>query len=342
MSSKTYQRPESDGISDARLAAIVDSSFDAIISKDLNSIIVSWNAAAETLFGYSAEEAIGKSILMLIPESRRGEETSIINRIKAGVRVDTFETVRVRKDGSYVPVSLTVSPIRNGQGQIVGASKIARDISQAKDAERQIRLLLREVNHRVKNQYAVILSIIRETGKRSKSIGDYEARLRERIMSLSNAHDLLVLGDWVGAELAQLAADQLRAFPNENRIFINGPIVTVSPNAVQHLAMAFHELATNSAKHGVLASGAGSIVIQWAIALRPNEEAEFRLEWIETFSEPFLEGIIEGAQGQGFGTVILKRVTPQALGGSATYESGASRVAWTLTAPAKNVINPRS
>jgi len=342
MSSDIIQRADSDGISDARLAAIVDCSFDAIISKDLNSVIVSWNAAAERLFGYCAEEAIGKSILMLIPESRRGEEVSIISRIKAGERVETFETVRVRKDGKLVPVSLTVSPIRNRHGEIVGASKIARDISQAKESERQIRLLLREVNHRVKNQYAVILSIIRETARRCGSPADYEASLRERIMSLSNAHDLLVLGDWVGAGLAKLAADQLRAFPNEDRIFVNGPVVTISPNAVQHLAMAFHELATNSAKHGVLASGAGSIVVQWGIATDHEGFDEFHLEWIETFAEPFLEGIVEAGRGQGFGTVILKRVTPQALSATATLESTASRIAWRLRGPAKHVINSKA
>ncbi|TIT56312.1 MAG: PAS domain S-box protein, partial [Mesorhizobium sp.] len=124
---------------DARLAAIVDSSFDAIISKDLTSVITSWNLAAERMFGYSPEEAVGQSILMLIPDHLKGEETEIISRVRSGDRVASYETTRRRKDGSLIAVSLTVSPVRNGVGEIIGASQIARDISAAKESERRIR-----------------------------------------------------------------------------------------------------------------------------------------------------------------------------------------------------------
>ncbi len=117
----------------ARLAAIVDSSFDAIVSKNLASIVTTWNAGAERLFGYSADEMIGRSVLILIPPHVRDEEDRIIERVRQGERVETFETVRLRKDGSLVDVSLTVSPIRDAQGLIVGASKIARDISAIDD-----------------------------------------------------------------------------------------------------------------------------------------------------------------------------------------------------------------
>jgi PAS domain S-box-containing protein len=133
----------------ARLAAIFDSSFDAIVGKDLNSVITDWNRAAERLFGYTAQEAVGKSVLMLIPENRHMEEIDIIDRISRGERIETFETLRLRKDGTLIPVSLTISPIRNSDGEIVGASKIARDISQAKESERRIKLLMLDVYHRV-------------------------------------------------------------------------------------------------------------------------------------------------------------------------------------------------
>lgn len=118
------------------LAAIVESSDDAIVSKDLNGTIRSWNAAAERLFGYTAEEAIGRSITMLIPEGRPDEEPAILSRIRRGERVNHYETTRRRKDGSFIEVSLTVSPIRDGTGRVVGASKIARDITDRKRAER--------------------------------------------------------------------------------------------------------------------------------------------------------------------------------------------------------------
>ena len=121
---------------EARLAAIVASSDDAILSKDLNGLITSWNRAAETMFGFTAEEAVGQSIFLIVPDDRRGEEDFVLARVRAGMGVDHYETVRRRKDGSLVDVSMTVSPIRL-DGTVAGASAIARDITWTKGLERQ-------------------------------------------------------------------------------------------------------------------------------------------------------------------------------------------------------------
>jgi PAS domain S-box-containing protein len=123
----------------ARLAAIVESSDDAIVSKDLDGIIKSWNAAAERMFGYTAEEAVGRSITMLLPHDRLDEEPAIIARIRQKERIDHIETVRRRKDGSLIDVSLTISPVVDSQGRIVGVSKTARDITERKRAEQALR-----------------------------------------------------------------------------------------------------------------------------------------------------------------------------------------------------------
>jgi PAS domain S-box-containing protein len=123
----------------ALLAAIVDSSDDAIISKDLGGIITSWNPAAERMFGYTALEAIGRSITMLIPADRQDEEPRILARIQLGERVDHFETVRVRKDGRLVDISVTISPVKDAAGRVIGASKVAREVSERKRAEAQLR-----------------------------------------------------------------------------------------------------------------------------------------------------------------------------------------------------------
>ena len=112
-----------------RLAAIVDSSDDAIVSKDLTGIIKTWNRGAEIMFGYSAEEAVGQSIIMIVPQDRLAEEYEVLARVRQGLSVEHYETLRRRKDGTLIPISLTVSPIRDGAGTIVGASKIARDLS---------------------------------------------------------------------------------------------------------------------------------------------------------------------------------------------------------------------
>jgi PAS domain S-box-containing protein len=123
----------------ARLAAIVESSEDAIVSKTLDGIIQSWNAGAERLFGYSQQEAVGQSITLIIPPERQDEERAILERLRRGERVEHFETVRVAKDGRRLDISLTVSPVRDREGRIIGASKVARDITDRKRAEKALR-----------------------------------------------------------------------------------------------------------------------------------------------------------------------------------------------------------
>jgi two-component system, OmpR family, sensor histidine kinase VicK len=145
------------------LAAIVESSDDAIISKDLDGIVRSWNPAAVRMYGYTAEEMVGSSITSIIPEDRLSEETEVLDRVRAGFGIEHFETVRVRKDGSFIDVSVTVSPVRDANGEIVGASKIARDISKRLEAEAAIReseelkdQFLSLVSHELRTPIAVI------------------------------------------------------------------------------------------------------------------------------------------------------------------------------------------
>ena len=136
------------------LAAIVQSSEDAIVSKDLNGVIQSWNRAAERMFGYSAAEAIGRPVAsLIIPAERQNEEVEVLTRIRAGLNVEHFETIRCRKDGSLVEISLTVSPIRDSRGQIIGASKVARDVTERNE-------LMREVERagRLKDEFLATLS----------------------------------------------------------------------------------------------------------------------------------------------------------------------------------------
>ena len=125
----------------AMLAAIIDSSQDAIISKDLNSRIMSWNKSAECMFGYTEEEMIGQYVHRLIPPDRQQEEDTIIGKLRAGFAVEHFETIRIRKDGTEFPVSLMISPIRDGSGKIIGASKIARDITRQKLNEERLQVI---------------------------------------------------------------------------------------------------------------------------------------------------------------------------------------------------------
>jgi PAS domain S-box-containing protein len=142
------------------LASIVQSSDDAIVSKNLDGIITSWNNGAERVFGYTAEEAVGQPITIIIPQDRHDEERTILTRLRRGERIDHFETVRQHKHGSLIWISLTISPVKNLEGKIIGASKIARDITEQKRTSDQIATLSREAEHRSRNVLANVQAMV--------------------------------------------------------------------------------------------------------------------------------------------------------------------------------------
>jgi len=191
------------------LAAIVDSSEDAIVSKTLKGIITSWNASAERLFGYAANEVVGQHISLIIPVDRRDEEPVIIERIKAGERIEHFDTVRMRKDKTPLDISLTISPIRDGSGKIVGASKIARDITQRKQMERE--LLESEERYRTLADAldTQVQFRTQELEKRNSELRELSGRLMES-QDVERRHIARELHDSAGQTLAVLSMQLAR------------------------------------------------------------------------------------------------------------------------------------
>jgi PAS domain S-box-containing protein len=191
------------------LAAIVDSSEDAIVSKTLDGIISSWNASAERLFGYTAGEAVGQHISLIIPVNRRDEETVIIERIKKGQRIEHFDTVRIRKDKTPLDISLTISPVRDASGKIVGASKIARDITQRKRIERE----LRESEERYRTLADALDTQVqfrtRELERKNSDLRDLSGRLLES-QDAERRHIARELHDSAGQTLAALGMQLAR------------------------------------------------------------------------------------------------------------------------------------
>lgn len=312
------------------LAAIVDSSHDAIVSKDLKGIVTSWNRGAQLVFGYSAEEMIGQSILKVIPDGRQAEEQMILDRIGRGDRIDHYETVRRRKDGELIHVSLTISPIRGQGGRIVGASKIARDVTERYRAEQTQRLLMRELNHRSKNLLAIVEAMVRKTAS-TTAPADLVARLSQRLQALSAIQNLLVYGDWRGVDLRTLVTTQVGPYAN-GRLEMEGSPLMLIPAAAQALGLAFHELATNALRHGSLTASNGSVKVEWNVSEQDGQRM-FAMTWRET-SGP----TVAAPLGTSFGTTILKRATEEALAGSVDIDYDSRGLIWTVTAPANEVI----
>jgi PAS domain S-box-containing protein len=307
-----------------RLASVVESSDDAIVSKDLDGIVRTWNPGAERLFGYTAEEVIGKPITLLIPIDRHDEELDILSRIQRGERIDHYETVRRRKDGSLVEISLTVSPIKNAEGAVVGASKTARDITERRRAQEQQNLLIREMSHRVKNLFAVTSGLVTLSARSARTPADMAEAVRERLGALARAHGLtrpgLINGNGKPCQdttLHALVQTIFAPYVDPERVkgrgffIITGPCLPIGGNAVTSVALVLHELATNAAKYGALSSPGGYIHIDWSV-----KKDELLLTWKE-HGGPSLDG---PAEHEGFGSSLVRRLVTGQFGGQLSYD----------------------
>lgn len=302
-----------------RLAAIVESSDDAILSKNLDGIITSWNQGAERLYGYAGHEVLGKPVTILIPEDRQDEEPRILARIRRGERIDHYETMRKRKDGSLIDISLSVSPIVDSSGKIVGASKIARDITDRRRAEEQKDLLLGEMNHRIKNLFALANGMVTLSSRNAASVADLVSDLQGRFGALSRAHSLTMPNARARETepvatlhgLIHKVTEPYASGQAESRVVVIGPDLPLGPSTVTNFALLLHEFATNALKYGALAVAHGRVEIECF-----DEGESVCITWHERykpddFSEPLEEG---------FGSRLARATIEGSLGGSFSRE----------------------
>jgi PAS domain S-box-containing protein len=307
------------------LASIVESTDDAVITKDVNGIITSWNRGAERIFGYLAEEAIGKPITILIPRDRHDEERVILERIRSGERIDHYETVRQRKDGSKLDISLTVSPIRNAAGKIVGASKIARDITERKRNEAQVVILAREAEHRAKNVLATVQATVHMS--QADTPEGLKRAIEGRIQALANVHSLFVESRWIGADLRRVVSQELAAYCRdaEGRARIDGPDVMLEPSSAQALAAIVHELATNAAKYGSLSVPDGHVRVEWERVTTGG----IVVRWMEAGGPP-----VTPPTRKGLGTKVIDGLVRGQLNGRVSLDWRATGLMCEIAIPA--------
>jgi PAS domain S-box-containing protein len=300
------------------IAAIVEFSEDAVLTKDLNGVITSWNSGATRLFGYEPDEAIGKPITILIPAERHAEEPGILARIRRGERIDHYETIRQRKDGSNIDISLTVSPVKDPNGNIVGASKIARDITERRRAEQQQRLLLREMDHRIKNLFALASGVVALSARSAATPEELASSLRARLVALARAHSLTLPVTSEGGKRIEQSTT-LHALirtilsPYEGgmddgraKVAISGPDIQLGGSVVTTFALLLHEFATNAAKYGALSTPAGHIDIACS-----ESDGQFALTWQERDGPP----IDDHSDSEGFGTLLARATVKDQLRG---------------------------
>ena len=316
-----------------QLAAIIASSDDAIISIDLGLRIRSWNRGAEKLYGYSAEEAIGRSATIIFPPDIVDEENVIIDRIKAGGHVEPHETRRIHKNGNEVHISLRVSPIYDENGHVVGASKIARDISERKEAERLQNILVGELSHRVKNVLATVNAVVRQTLGQAVP-NSREAVLQARLEALAKAYDLLTMSNWESASLRDIVRKAMSPYPTDS-VQINGEQVFVNARAVLSLSLLLHELGTNAAKYGALSAEGGQVVLRWSIAEKTGADGPVvRLQWEERGGPP-----VTVPSRHGFGSRLIKVVTTSELGGQVVSHYARTGLVCDVEMPLSSLID---
>ena len=318
----------------AHLAAIVTSSPSAVVSLSPTGTIQTWNAAATRLFGYEEDEVIGRPMGILAPDGAAGDTDKLNASARAGSIVHQ-DTVRRRKDGSLIDVSVSVAPMYDEARNLVGISAIVSDIGERRSRERHIEFLMREVSHRSKNLLAVVQAIAGQTARYSSDIEEFQGRFSERIAAMARSQDLLVGRNWTGASVADLVRTQLAPFADarSSRVEATGPRLELKPNAVHSLTLALHELATNAAKYGALSVPDGRVAIGWEVGGPDTAEARFRMSWRESNGPP-----VAPPARKGFGHVVISEMVGSSLHGRVTLEYAPEGLLWAIDTPRSSVL----
>jgi PAS domain S-box-containing protein len=284
----------------------------ALIAPDLGILEV--NDALVAMLGRTREELLGSSWFDFTHPDDVAKDDETFNALLAGRSKVQLEKRFVRKDGRIIWMSVRSSPVRDTDGRLRYLVRVVQDVTERKAAEQRAKLLIDELNHRVKNTLATVQSLASQSARGAPTPAAFRESFEGRLIALSKAHDQLTMHHWESADLRELVTGSLAPYAGAERVVLRGEDVVLRPRAVLTLAMAFHELATNAAKYGALSAPGGRIEIRWQ-PVRPesgDERAALQIEWQEQGGPAVAE-----PQQRGFGSKLIEGSVAAELGGSA-------------------------
>jgi PAS domain S-box-containing protein len=316
--------------SETRMKAILDSAVDGIVTINERGDIESLNPAAQAIFGYTSEELIGKNVNVLMPEPYRSEHDQYLRNYRhTGQRKIIGigrEVMGRRRDGSEFPLDLSVSEVLLGDRRLF--TGLIRDITERKHAETHRNLLMAELSHRVKNTLATVISIAQKSFQDVGSLEEARASFEGRVRALAQTHSRLAELNWAGANLRDVIEDEISPYRHGNQedISLSGPDLRLTPKSAIILGMAFHELATNAAKHGALSVPEGKVDVRWG-ASSPGKQVMI------TWNESGGPAVATPPQRKGFGRFLLERGLAMELQGKTQLDFAADGLRCVISFP---------
>lgn len=296
-----------------RLRRLLDSAADyAIVTLDGEGRITGWNEGARAILGYADAEILGRSGEVFFPAEDRAKGVfvqELCRAVEEGRALN--ERWHLRRDGSRFWASGLMMPLRDGDGAPEGFLNVLRDNTAVRAEEERRALRLAEMGHRVKNVLATVQAIASQTLRHAGVPTAVQETLLQRLMALAGSHDLLIRGGWEGASLTDVVERALSPYGGSDRVMVDGPPARLAADAVEMLNLAFHELATNAAKHGALSVPEGRVEVSWALRRTGRGTRLVEIDWRERDGPP-----VTPPKRQGFGSRLLERGLAQKVGGT--------------------------
>lgn len=320
------------------LTPILATALDAVVVMRADGAVADWNGSAETVFGWSRDEAVGRpmSELIIPPQHHAAHERGLARYLRTGegpVLRQRIEITAMTRDGREIPVELSITPV-DGPGEPVFLGFI-RDISERRraeaaltrekealerevvrreDVERHQTLLLAEMNHRVKNMLAVVTGVASQTARNSEGLAEFVTQFGGRLEAMGRTYGLITASNWQTTDLARLAREHVGAQIADGQFRVEGPEVALPPRMALSLSMVLHELVTNAVKHGASSHAEGGVELAWEVE-SGGPEPRLRLRW----SERGVAGVAPPDQ-TGFGSRMIDAVVRHELRGKATRD----------------------